>query len=435
MTERTIEQMLFKDKYDYKKTLSELSKAMISILDKENLLKTIINTITEAMGVEKASILLIDEEKGFYSLQSGREFIHIKEQDFRLALDDPFIIWFNKQKEIVIKEELERDIDNEENRVIVEKLGVMASELCIPLFTKQKLIGLCNLGNKQKGDMFSHEDLALLETLSNQAAIAIENAILYEDLKKSEAYIRRTERLAALGTLTAGLAHEIRNPMVAIKTFVQLIPDRLDDADFMENFLKITSDEVERICVLVNELLEFSRPSEPKFQKEYINDIIEKMILLVENKAKKKKIRIIKRYGKGLPLIFIDQEKIKQVLLNLLMNSIDAIKADGLISVTTRLIRKRNSKSYIQIEIGDNGEGINKDDLDHIFIPFFTRKYKGSGLGLSISYSIIQEHSGFIEVESKIGGGTIFYIDLPLGLDEGSVFHGINRSLVNMSEG
>ena len=132
----------------------------------------------------------------------------------------------------------------------------------------------------------------------------------------------------------------------------------------------------------------------------------------------------------------IDQEQIKQVLLNLFLNAIDAIQEEGLITLTTRLINKGNSRSnYIQIEIGDNGEGIPKDDLEHIFTPFFTRKYKGSGLGLSISYNIIQEHSGFIEVESKMGEGTTFYVDLPLSPDEMSLSNGINRGLVNMSEG
>jgi signal transduction histidine kinase len=282
--------------------------------------------------------------------------------------------------------------------------------------------------------MFSHEDLALLETLSNQTAIAIENATLYEDLKKSEAFIRRADRLAALGTLTAGLAHEIRNPMVAIKTFVQLLPERFDDSEFMDHFLQVTSDEVERICVLVNELLEFSRPADPNFQKEDINEIARKMILLVENEASKKNIVISKKYGRGLPFILIDKEQVKQVLLNLFLNAIDAIKEEGLITFKTRLINKSNSKNYVQIEIGDNGDGISKDDLERIFTPFFTKKDTGSGLGLSISYKIIQEHSGFIEVESKVGEGTTFYVDLPLSPDKGSVANGINRGVVNRSE-
>lgn len=427
--EKTIEQILFRGKYDYKKTLNELGRAMISILDKKTLLAKTMNTTTEAMGVEKASIILLDEEKGYYCMQSSKGFDKVKEEKFRLISSDPLITWLRKKREIVVKEELERDIDKlniPATATIIKKLNDMESEVCIPLITRQKLIGLCNIGKKMNGDMFSHEDIDLLETLGNQAAIAIENAQLYEGLKKSEAQMRRADRLAALGTLTAGLAHEIRNPLVAIKTFTQLLPERFDDIEFRDHFLKVTSGEVDRICSLVNELLEFARPSEPYFQKENINEIAEKMIMLIMSEGKKKDIKINTKYNEKIPPIMIDKEQIKQVLLNLFLNAIEATSENGIITFETGLIHKNNHRDYVQMKIRDTGEGIPKGDIEHIFTPFFTTKHHGSGLGLSISHKIVEEHMGYIEVESKVGEGSTFYVNLPLNPVRNDISDGVN---------
>ena len=435
--EKTIEQILFRGKYDYKKTLNDLSKAMISILDKETLLAKIINTTTEAMGVEKASILLIDEDKDYYTIQSSIQVAKVNEESFRLTRDDPFIIWLREKEETVVKEELERGLDKLNIPImvtVIKRLNDMESEVCIPLITRQRLIGLCNIGKKMNGDMFYHEDIDLLETLGNQAAVAIENAQLYDGLKKSEAQMRRADRLAALGTLTAGLAHEIRNPLVAIKTFTQLLPERFDDIEFRDHFLKVTSGEVDRICSLVNELLEFARPSEPNFHEDDINDVAEKIILLVDNEARQKDIRIDREYGKEIPLIMIDKEQIKQVLLNLFLNAIEATSENGIITFETALISKSDSTDYIQMKIHDTGRGIPKDDLEYIFTPFFTTKQQGSGLGLSISYKIVEDHMGYIEVESTVGNGSTFYVYLPLNSIRNNIYNAINLPIANENE-
>jgi len=437
-TEKTIEQILFKGKYDYKKTLNDLSKAMISILDKKTLLAKIINTTTEAMRVEKASIILLDEERGGYYIQSSKGLGEVDREGFSLAKDGHLIKWLSKNGEIIVKEELERKIDRGNvpaGVAIIKRLNDMESEVCIPLITRQKLIGLYNIGKKMNGDIFSHEDLALLETLGNQAAVAIENAQLYDGLKKSEAQMRRADKLAALGTLTAGLAHEIRNPLVTIKTFTQLLPERFDDIEFRDHFLKITSGEVDRICSLVNELLEFARPSEPNFHEDDIKDVAEKIILLIDNEARKKDIKINRIYGKEIPPIMIDKEQIKQVLLNLFLNAIEATPENGTITFETGLINKGNSRDYVQMKIRDTGKGIQKDDLEHIFTPFFTTKHQGSGLGLSISHKIVEEHKGYIEVESTVGNGTTFSVYLPLTPFRNDTSDRVNLPFVNKNRG
>jgi len=412
-TEKTVEHLLFKDKYDYHDTLGKFSKAMVTILDLKSLSKRIIETITQTMGVEKASLFFMNEERGGYYLLESR---NIKIASFPpvLSKGDPLPQYLQKIREIVVREELVKGMTISEINDVVNTLTRLEAEVSIPLISKGQLIGMINLSHKFNKDIYSHEDIELLGTLANQTTIAIENARLYDDLKKSKSYIRRADRLASLGTLTAGLAHEIRNPLVAIKTFTQLLPERIDDEEFRNQFLNIASGEVDRISALVTELLEFARPSEPKFDLEDINGILDGMILLVSTETKSKRIDIFKDYAKELGSITIDREQMKQVFLNMLLNAIEATSEKGKIYVRTRSYTKPGGEPYIQIEFTDTGCGIRPEDLEDIFIPFFTTKEKGSGLGLSISNQIVQDHKGYIDVESQVNKGTSFFINLPL---------------------
>ncbi len=411
--EKTIEQFIFKDKYDYKKTISDLSKAMVSILNTDDLCKKIITTITKTMMVENASIYILNEEKGFYELHESVS-LTSGEIVSSYQKDDPVFVWIERHNEIFIREELERYSTDNEALAMAERMKQMKAETCIPLITKQKLIGAINLGMKDNNEMYNNEDLGMLTTLSNQAAVAIENAMLYEDLSKTKVQMQRADRLASLGTLTAGLAHEIRNPLVAIKTFTQLLPTRFDDDEFRNHFLKVTAGEVDRISSLVSELLDFSRPSQPKLNKENLNQVLEKMLLLVDTELHKKSLQIIKNFNEFLPPVVLDKEQIKQVFLNILLNAVYAAPESGTITVETRLIKRDGSQSFIQVIIKDTGQGISEENMDKIFTPFYTTKHEGSGLGLAISNQIIQEHSGSIEVESKENQGTTFYINLPV---------------------
>ena len=412
-TEKAVEYLLFKNKYDYRETLGKFSKAMVSILDLQSLSKRIIDTIAQTMGVEKASLFLMNEEKGGYVLQESRN-IKMASQTPLLPKGDPLPRYLQKIGEIIVREELIKGINIPELKGVIDQMSLLEAEVSIPLISKDQLIGMINLSQKFDKDIYYHEDIELLSTLANQTTIAIENANLYEDLKKSKSYMRRADRLASLGTLTAGLAHEIRNPLVAIKTFTQLLPERLEDEEFRSHFINIASSEVDRISSLITELLDFARPSEPKMEFEDINSILDGMILLVSTETKKKQINIIKNYITNLPPVKIDREQIKQVFLNFLLNSIEATPERGEITIKTRSFVKPGGESYIQIEFTDNGRGIPAEHLEDIFTPFFTTKDKGSGLGLSISHQIVQDHRGYIDVESELNKGTSFFINLPL---------------------
>lgn len=412
-TEKAVEQLLFRDKFDYRETLGKFSKAMVTILDLKSLTKKITETITETMGVEKASLFFFNEERGGYYLLESKN-IKIASFPAVLSRTDPLPQYLQKIKEIVIREELVKGTTIPEIKDVVNTMARIEAQVSIPLISKGQLIGMINLSHKFNKDIYSHEDIELLSTLANQTTIAIENARLYDDLKKSKSYIRRADRLASLGTLTAGLAHEIRNPLVAIKTFTQLLPERINDDEFRNHFLSIASGEVDRISALVTELLEFARPSEPKFELEDINTVLDGMILLVSTETKSKHIEILKEYASNLNPITIDREQMKQVFLNMLLNAIEATPENGKIYVKTRSYTKPDGEPYIQVEFTDTGCGIRPEYLEEIFTPFFTTKEKGSGLGLSISNQIIQDHKGYIDVESQLNRGTSFFINLPL---------------------
>jgi signal transduction histidine kinase len=389
---------------------------MVTILDLQSLSKRIVETITQTMGVEKASLFLWNEEKGGYSLFESKN-IKMTATTPLLSKNDPLPHYLEKIAEIIIREELAKGANISELNEVTKKMSLLEAEVSIPLILKGELIGMINLGYKFNKDIYSHEDIELLSTLANQTSVAIENARLYEDLKRSKSYIRRADRLASLGTLTAGLAHEIRNPLVAIKTLIQLLPERLDDEEFRDQFLKIAAGEVDRISSLVNELLEFARPSDPKLELEDIDTILDGMILLVSTETKKKQINIIKDYAPNLPPLHIDREQIKQVFLNILLNAIEATIENGKITVKTRSFMKPGGELYLQIEFNDTGCGIPGEYIEDIFNPFFTTKSTGSGLGLSISNQIIQDHRGYIDVESQLGKGSSFFINLPVNKD------------------
>ena len=411
--EKAVEQLLFKNRYDYRETLGTFSKAMVTILELRSLSREIIETITQTMGVEKASLFLWDDGKGGYSLFESKN-VKITTSNPFLSKNDPLPHYLQKIGEIIIKEELAKGANISELNNVIQKMSLLEAEVSIPFISKGELIGMINLSHKFNKDIYSHEDIELLSTLANQTAVAVENAKLYEDLKKSKSYIRRADRLASLGTLTAGLAHEIRNPLVAIKTLTQLLPERLDDEEFRNNFLQIASGEVDRIASLVTELLDFARPSDPKLDLEDVNTILDGMILLVSTETKKKQINITKKYTSDLPPVQVDREQIKQVFLNILLNAIEATRENGRIDVKTRSFIKPDGEPYVQIEFTDTGSGIPEEYLEDIFNPFFTTKSTGSGLGLSISNQIIQDHRGYIHVESQLHKGSSFFINLPV---------------------
>jgi signal transduction histidine kinase len=243
--------------------------------------------------------------------------------------------------------------------------------------------------------------------------------MLLEDLHRSHALMKRTDRLKSLETIAGGFAHEIRNPLTSIKTFIQLAPERKDDPDFIRDFSRIVLDDVYRIERLIEEILDYARYMEPKLTEEDINDIVSSCLYFIEVKADSRGIKIEKELASDLPRVMLDRQQIKQVFLNLFLNALDAMsERGGVLRVRTKALAKPGGRPWVQIETVDTGTGIPEGNLEHIFDPFFTTKHQsgeheGTGLGLTIVHQIIEEHHGEIRVASVAGNGTTFLINLP----------------------
>jgi PAS domain S-box-containing protein len=252
-------------------------------------------------------------------------------------------------------------------------------------------------------------------------------------LKRLELQIRRSDRLASLGTLSAGMAHEIKNPLVSIKTFAQLLPERYHESDFRETFSSLIVHEIDRIDSLVNQLLRFARPAKPLLRPMHVHEVLEKTFRLVQHRLYQKEIKLTRTFEASLDTIRADSDQMEQVFLNFFLNAMDAMKRGGELTVETEI---RSGDSLVThllpedderhealcISIRDTGEGIKKEDIARVFDPFFTTKDFGTGLGLSVVHGIIEEHGGQIEVESEVAKGTAFHIFLPLvHFDRGEV--------------
>ena len=221
----------------------------------------------------------------------------------------------------------------------------------------------------------------------------------------------RSEKLEALGTMAAGMAHEIKNPLSSIKVLSRLLSDRFDDEEYRKRFLEIMPKEISRMDRIVESMLGYVRASDLKVEKVDLKNLLEESMEFMEEQFKSRKIKVSVK-AKGDLKISADTQKLFQMLLNLLQNAACAMEEGGELKIDISRI-KNVSGDMAELVIADNGCGISKEDLKNIFDPFFTTRYGGTGLGLTVVHGIIESHGGSIDVESKEGTGTVFTIKIP----------------------
>jgi two-component system NtrC family sensor kinase len=418
--EQAIGQTLFRERYDAYDTLVQFSKSLVSILELKSLTKEIVQTLARVMSIKTASVFVLDKEQGVYPLAAHYGAGADNRAAAIIKVDSDLPRELMKAETALVQEEVAYEAGGDVSMRVLDSLKSLDAEVCIPLLNKDRLVGFCCLGQRTNHGMYSTEELGLLRTLAQHAAIALDNALLYEDLRRSQLLMRRTDRLRSLETMAGGFAHEIRNPLTSIKTFIQLAPERRDDSEFMEQFSQVVCDDVERIERLIHEILDYARYMTPKLTRENLNDVVSSCLYFIEVKASSKAIAIRRELETDLPNVKLDRQQIKQVLLNLLINAVEAIgDRGGHLSVKTRKLVKHPQEAWVRIEIEDSGPGISPKDLEHIFDPFYTTKHasgerEGTGLGLTIAHQIIQEHGGYIEVSSEVDHGTTFSVNLPV---------------------
>jgi signal transduction histidine kinase len=233
---------------------------------------------------------------------------------------------------------------------------------------------------------------------------------------KLEQQVMHSEKLAALGRLAAGVAHEIGNPLTSISTFAQLLREMATD-EFSQHTLDIINNHIQRISDIVRRMSTFARADSVKIKSVQLNEVLQSTLDLMRlDKRMKNTIEFVSSFDPGLPQTMIDEGQVSQVFINIILNALDAMPDGGKLTVTTRQERNDSGKDSIVVEVADTGIGIPAEDLAKIFDPFYTTKEVGSGtgLGLSLSYNIIKRFKGDISVNSEVGRGTIFTIILPV---------------------
>ncbi|SMC70776.1 two-component system sensor histidine kinase AtoS [Sporomusa malonica] len=236
--------------------------------------------------------------------------------------------------------------------------------------------------------------------------------VVFKDLTEQhrlQAQILRAERLASLGELMAGVAHEIRNPLTAIKGFVQYLQDT-DTEEERQEYMPVIIKEVDRVNRVIETLLYFSRPCKTNYKLVDINGLIKETLVLVKNTGTKHKVEFRLQFGETIPQIEGDAEQLKQVLLNLLINAVQAITGQGIVEIATW----QGPSSFVHVSITDTGNGITPADLSKVFDPFFTTKVTGTGLGLAVVQRIINAHYGRVDIQSEIGNGTAVTLQFPV---------------------
>ena len=288
--------------------------------------------------------------------------------------------------------------------------------VCVPLIAKNEPIGVIVADNVYTAEPISDERVNTLTMFVNQASLAIENAETYKSLEdkidqltETQQRLIRSEKLAAIGSMSSYVAHEIRNPLVTIGGFAKTLSRfTFTDAKIKVN-IDIIIEEVKHLEKILNNITDFAKPSKPEKIDVQICEIMENTCLLMENYFQEKHITLQKKYETGVPEAPVDPTQIKQVFLNILMNAVESMPDGGKLDVNIESI-----DGSVKIYIVDAGKGMKQDVLQNIYDPFFTTKPSGTGVGLSVSLKIIEDHGGTIDAISEQGKGTTMLLTLPI---------------------
>lgn len=433
--EEAVVASLFRERFELLATLEELKYRLSSVIDPIELSRVVLDTFHESRRVTHSSIYLLADARpgfalvdargpspaGFLDATAARGLLTVARSGQKAVLLE------NVERRMI---ELRRRLGSgprnpnpptgEEKAALVEEqqrladirsaMSTMKAGICIPLLGADRVIGFLNLHDERVPEAYSSDEIALLLEIAEQSATVVENSKLYERL-------RERDRLAALGEMAAGLAHEIRNPLGAIKGAAQYLdPAHLEGEE--GEFVQVIIDEVDRLNGVVTQFLDYARPLKTTPQPTDVNDVIVRTLRLIQAMLPDP-IEVETQLAADLPRVQSDAEQLKQVLINLVQNAVQAMPGGGKVMITTSLpedpggihLRAR-APEMVEIRLRDSGPGIPEEQRDHIFVPFYTTKEKGTGLGLAISQRIIRSHGGSIALQNR-SDGTEFVLRLP----------------------
>ncbi|NVL89407.1 MAG: GAF domain-containing protein [Desulfobacterales bacterium] len=449
-----IDRLLFKGKYDYQKTLMALSDTMASMLNLDEIMEKALRALTEVMYLDWGYVMLVDESRGVFHVYSQMG-VPPNVKGLSISRSRPLIREMGSRKREVTRYTVgEWSGSYDDPSLLKEDFKNLGGAVIIPMVFKGEINGLLVLGNKKSGDLFTSDDLGLLRTLANQCAIAIENAKSYqlienlnrnlekmvgkrtkelkkalEEKEKTQDLLIRSESLAAVGALVAGVAHELNNPIASVSSLVQSSVETMEEIPAEEfigsgmgaeqkeeliDDLKFSLKELNRAKDIVASLLGISRKTDEYSESVVVNDVCNDALKVLYNQYKRTETEIIEAYEEGLPEIRGNFANLGQVCLNIIANALQAVDGrKGRIVVRTRYDKQ---KAMVVFECEDNGPGMSKKVIKDIFKPFFTTKEvgKGTGLGLYISHEIVRRHNGNIFAQNNSQSGATFRVELPV---------------------
>jgi two-component system NtrC family sensor kinase len=399
-------------------TLLAVSQAVGSTLDPTETLRRVAREAGRALGADTVGAYLADADRTHLRPIAGYHVPKDKRDSF-LAAPIPLEGHHLLQEALRTGEaRYSTDVDSDPrvNRETVARFP-HRSMLFVPMIVKGEPIGGLFLLWFTRRRQFSPEEVRLVEGISRPAALGIENARLYEgvkrhlhELQQTQAQLIQSAKLAAIGELAANVAHEINNPLTAVLGFASYLSEQVGPGQPMREELDLIQEEASRARDIVRDLLDFSRQHEFSAEPTDLNVVVRQTLAMVRRQRAVDNITFAEHYAPELPLAEVDQSRLKQVFINIVNNALYAMSDVGILSVRTAA-----SDGQVLVEFGDTGSGIAPEHLDRIFDPFFTTKpdVSGTGLGLSVSLGIVQSHGGTIEAKSEVGKGSTFTVKLP----------------------
>ena len=413
-----ISQVFFHERFELERTVLALRRSLAHILDVDELGRILIDGLDASPRFTQGALYLLGPDARVFKLQN--HFGPKPPERVEMAPARPLLdrlskigtsVLENAERELEERRLVGDDREAETAHDIAVTMRALQASVCLGLRGEsEELYGFVALRDDRLRDAFSREEVQLLAGLANQVAITIENSQVYQQMKEKD-------RLAALGEMAAGLAHEIRNPLGSIKASAQYLTETSAPPEDGEEFLDIIVDEVDRLNRVVSSFLDYARPAHSDPEPIHVNAAVELTLQFLRPECDSVDVALHVEMAQDLPRVRIDIEHLRQVLINLVQNAVQAMAGGGDIFVETRNQDSFRlggaARRWVQISVRDTGPGIAPGLLANLFVPFVTTKQQGTGLGLAISQRIISEAGGRIDVRSREGFGTTFVILLP----------------------
>jgi len=418
--EGAVNKWMFQEKYELGRRLENLRADLANVIDMRELVPRVLAALEDSRRVTHASLYFIDPDGSGFDLGG-----HVGPRPEGRIDAVTHRAFFDRLRRagVLSLEGLEREAaarkaasseEREGLQLMLRTLDQMNGSVALGVSSEDQLMGVLVLRDERLREAYSTEEIDLFRGVASSVGVTLRNSQVYERMKERD-------RLAALGQMAAGLAHEIRNPLGSIKGAAQYLQPQASGADpGTKEFLGIIVEEVNRLNKIVSQFLDYARPYRGEQRPLEMNDVVRKTLQLVEKEGAAHKVEIAPHLADGLPPVRADAEQLVQVFLNLSLNALQAMPQGGRLSVSTglrRATRRGAAAAFLEVRFRDTGVGIPPGDIRNLFIPFFTTKDKGTGLGLPISQRIIENHGGTIEVRSQAGSGATFTVLLPVEAD------------------